>query len=183
MVGLAEDIDIVNELIDALDVEVPDLRMIKEYEIQHVDPTQIIDTLGELGVVTGTSRGSTTQRRTTSSSKTPAAGTARRTSTGTRRGGSAPGEEEGPQISILPATNSLLINALPAQHAMIALIIAHVDRELDETTLPYVVYPLENQDPQELADVLSKLIEKTTTVKAAAAKQAQVQNRDRKNTD
>ena len=178
MIGLAEDIDLVNELIDALDVEVPDLRMIKEYEIQHVDPTQIIDTLGELGVVTGTSRRSTTQRRTTSpTSKTPTAGTARRAATSTSRGGSAPGEEEEPQISILAATNSLLINALPAQHAMIALVIAHVDRELDEATLPYVIYPLENQDPQELADVLAKLIEKTTRAKALAAKDAKVQTK------
>jgi type II secretory pathway component GspD/PulD (secretin) len=181
MIGLAEDIDLVNELIDALDVEKPDLRVIKEYEIQHVDPTQIIDTLGELGVITATSRRSTTQRRTTpTTSKSPAAGTARRTTpTSTSRGGSsAPGEEEEPQISVLPATNSLLINALPAQHAMIALVIAHVDRELDETTLPYVVYPLENQDPQELADVLSKLIEKTVKAKAAvAAKDAKVQTR------
>jgi type II secretory pathway component GspD/PulD (secretin) len=174
MIGLAEDVDLVNELIDALDVEVPDLRVIKEYEIQHVDPTQIIDTLGELGVVTGTSRRSTTQRRATPTSKTPAA---RRPATGASRG-SAPGEEEEPQISILPATNSLLINALPAQHAMIALVIAHVDRELEEATLPYVIYPLENQNPQELADVLSKLIEKTVKAKAAvAAKDAKVQTR------
>ncbi len=174
MIGLAEDIDIVNQLIDALDVETPDLRIIKEYEIQHVDPTQIIDTLGELGVVTGTSR-ATSQRRPTAT-KTPAGRTPARPSTPTSRGSAAFGEEE-PQISVLATTNSLLINAVPAQHAIIALVIAHVDRELDEATLPYVIYPLENQDPQELADVLAKLIEKTTRVKAAAAKDAKVQTR------
>jgi len=178
MIGLVEDIDIVNQLIDTLDVETPDLRTIKEYEIQHVDPSQIIDTLGELGVVSATTTRSTSQRRpTTSTSKTPAGRTAARPTTTTTRTGTETPLEEEPQISILETTNSLLVNALPAQHAMIALVIAHVDRELEEATLPYVVYPLENQDPQELSDVLSKLIEKTSRVKTAAAKDAKVQTR------
>jgi general secretion pathway protein D len=60
---------------------------------------------------------------------------------------------------------------------MIALVIAHVDRELEEATLPYVIYPLENQDPTELAEVLIKVIEKTTRAKAASAKDAKVQTR------
>jgi len=176
MIGLAEDIDIVNQLIDALDVETPDLRIIKEYEIQHVDATEVISTLGELGVVAATTTRATSQRRPTAA-KTPAGRTSARPSTTTSRtGGAAFGEEE-PQISVLVTTNSLLINAVPAQHAIIALVIAHVDRELEEATLPYVIYPLENQDPQELADVLAKLIEKTTRVKAAAAKDAKVQTR------
>jgi len=175
MIGLAEDIDIVNQLIDALDIETPDLRTIKEYEIQHVDPSQVIDTLGELGVVTGTTSRATSQRRPTAA-KTPTGRTPARPSAPTSRGSAAFGEEE-PQISVLAATNSLLINAVPTQHAMIALVIAHVDRELEEATLPYVIYPLENQDPQELADVLAKLIEKTTRAKAAAAKDAKVQTR------
>jgi general secretion pathway protein D len=169
MIGLAEDIDIVNQLIDTLDVETPDLRVIKEYEIQHVDAAEIISTLGELGVVAATTTRATSQRRpTTPTSKAPAGRTPARPSTTTSPGTEAPLEEE-PQISILETTNSLLINALPAQHAMIALVIAHVDRELEEATLPYVIYPLENQDPQELADVLAKLIEKTARVKAAVA--------------
>jgi len=173
MIGTAEDIDLVNELIDALDVEKPDRRIIKEYEIQHVDPTQILDTLGELGVITGLATRGASQRRPvpsrTAARKTPAQ--AAPTTTG------EPLEEE-PQISVLPATNSILVNALPAQHTIIALVIAHVDRELEEATLPYVVYPLENQDPQELSDVLAKLIEKTTRAKAAAAApDAKVQTR------
>jgi len=176
MIGLVEDIDIVNQLIDTLDIETPDLRVIKEYEIQHVDATEIVNTLGELGVVAATTTRGTSQRQPTIT-KAPAGRTpARSTTTTSRTGGAAFGEEE-PQISILEATNSLLINALPAQHAIIALVIAHVDRELEEATLPYVIYPLENQDPQELADVLSKLIEKTARVKAAAAKDAKVQTR------
>ena len=173
MIGLAEDIDIVNGLIDALDVEKPDLRVIKEYEIQHVDPTEVIDTLNELGVVTATSRTGTQRRTTTTTTgkSTP------RTTSSTSRAGTPASLEEEPQISVLEATNSLLINALPAQHAIIALVIAHVDRELEEATLPYVIYPLENQDPAELQEVLAKIIEKTTRAKTASAKDAKVQTR------
>ena len=173
MIGLAEDIDIVNELIDALDLEKPDLRVIKEYEIQHVDPSEVIDTLNELGVVTATSRTGTQRRTTTTTTgkSTP------RTPSRTSQAGTGASLEEEPQISVLEATNSLLINALPAQHAMIALVIAHVDRELEEATLPYVIYPLENQDPAELQEVLAKVIEKTTRAKTASAKDAKVQTR------
>jgi len=64
-----------------------------------------------------------------------------------------------PQMSILESTNSLLIHATPRQHASIALVIAHVDRELDRTSTPYVVYPLENQKPADLAGTLMELIE------------------------
>jgi general secretion pathway protein D len=66
-----------------------------------------------------------------------------------------------PQMSILESTNSLLIHATPRQHASIALVIAHVDRELDRASTPYVVYPLENQDPEDLAATLTDLIEGT----------------------
>ncbi|MBM4104072.1 MAG: hypothetical protein FJ263_08480 [Planctomycetes bacterium] len=62
-------------------------------------------------------------------------------------------------MSILESTNSLLIHATPRQHASIALVIAHVDRELDRTSTPYVVYPLENQKPADLAGTLMELIE------------------------
>jgi len=173
MIGLAEDIDIVNELIDALDLEKPDLRVIKEYEIQHVDPSEVIDTLNELGVVTATSRTGTQRRTTTTTTGKSTARTPSRTS----QAGTGASSEEEPQISVLEATNSLLINALPAQHAMIALVIAHVDRELEEATLPYVIYPLENQDPAELQEVLAKIIEKTTRAKTASAKDAKIQTR------
>ncbi len=75
---------------------------------------------------------------------------------------------EQPQIAILESTNSLLVNATPRQHAAIALIIAHVDREPETTSTPYVVYPLENQDPEELASVLDELV--NATIKAETRK-------------
>jgi general secretion pathway protein D len=47
------------------------------------------------------------------------------------------------------------------------LIIAYVDTETIGTTIPYVIYPLENQDPVELAAVLEQLVHETVTSKDA----------------
>jgi general secretion pathway protein D len=74
---------------------------------------------------------------------------------------------EEPQVIIIESTNALLVNATSEQHAQIALIIGHVDRETLEITVPYVVYPLENQDPLELSDVLMQLVHETVTGKDA----------------
>ncbi|NLH17667.1 MAG: hypothetical protein GX455_13910 [Phycisphaerae bacterium] len=78
---------------------------------------------------------------------------------------------EQPQIAVLESTNSLLVNATPRQHAAIALVIAHVDREPETTSTPYVVYPLQNQDPEELASVLDELV--NATIRAESRTSAQ----------
>jgi type II secretory pathway component GspD/PulD (secretin) len=66
-----------------------------------------------------------------------------------------------PKISILENTNSLLVHATPRQHASVALVIAYVDRQLDQASTPYVVYPLENQKPEELRTTLEGLIQES----------------------
>ncbi len=43
----------------------------------------------------------------------------------------------------------------------LAVIIGYVDSEAEQASIPYVLYPLENQDPDELAGVLQKLIQET----------------------
>jgi len=77
---------------------------------------------------------------------------------------------EEPQVIIIESTNSLLVNATAEQHARIAVIIGYVDSETELASIPYVVYPLENQDPEELAEVLNKLILETTTKQDKEAK-------------
>ncbi len=150
-------------VISYVDVAQEDRGLIREYEIQFVDTTEIMDTLGELGIIESTSA-----RRTSSSSTArptvPAAKPGTPASTAPRLTGAAEDiTADQPQIAILEATNSLLVKATPAQHDAIAMIIAHVDRELDEVVTPYVIYALENQDPAELADTLNELIRETTT--------------------
>jgi general secretion pathway protein D len=187
-----EDIELV---IKHIDVEQKDQRTIEEYEIQNVDAKEIVQTLGDLAIISKDS----VSNITTSKSSMYDSASSSRMGRGGRAGypqqtpypqpgmGQTPQPEQSavvslptaggetirelittePQISILETTNSLLIYATPRQHASVALVIAHVDRELSETTAPYVVYPLENQDPEELADTLTSLIE--GTIKKAKA--------------
>lgn len=75
--------------------------------------------------------------------------------------GSVFAADEEPQVVIVESTNSLLVNATPEQHARIAEVLAYVDNETIEKAIPYVIYPLENQDPENLAEVLQKLIQET----------------------
>ena len=162
-----------------VDVVQKDQRTIKQYEIQYVDTQEIMDTLTDLGIIapqTTSTYGSGSYDRSRSTDPRSRSTAARTTAPGqpemaeaaavmslpTAEGGS---EKEitadQPQISILEATNSLLVYATPKQHDAIALVIAHADRQLDGTTTPYVVYALENQNPVELETVLTKLIQET----------------------
>jgi type II secretory pathway component GspD/PulD (secretin) len=185
-----EDIELV---IKHIDVEQTDQRTIEEYEIQNVDAKEVVQTLGDLSII---SKDSVSNITTSKSSMYDSQMSSRSGRSGRYGNQQSPFPQQGipggegmqepsamvslpmaeggtvrelittePQISILETTNSLLIYATPRQHASVALVIAHVDRELSETTAPYVVYPLENQDPEELADTLSSLIEGTAKQK------------------
>jgi len=156
MIGLVQQLDAVEELIDALDVEQQDLRDMRLYEIQYVGAEEILEKLTELGVVSGETK--------------PAKGTAKPVR-GKPEKGKAPAAETGqilveePQIIIVESTNSLLVNATAEQHIQIATIIGYVDSEPEAATIPYVVYALENQDPEELKVVLDALIQETVSEK------------------
>jgi type II secretory pathway component GspD/PulD (secretin) len=179
-----EDIALV---IKHIDVEQKDQRTIEEYEIQNVDAKEVVQTLGDLSIISKDSVSNITSSKSSmyESQASSRSGRSGRNSQSPFPQSGVPGGEgvpepsamvslplaEGgtvrelittePQISILETTNSLLIYATPRQHASVALVIAHVDRELSATTAPYVVYPLENQAPEELADTLSSLIDGT----------------------
>ncbi len=167
MIGLQEDLDVVERLIDTLDVKKLDLRVLRSYEIQNVGADEVVDKLAELGIISeGTDREmdydrsrsrSTRQRR---SPRDRPEQTAAAQTTGEEY--ETPLTEE-PDVVIIESTNSLLVNATAEQHAQIATIVAYVDSEPLEESIPYVVYPLENQDPEELAGVLTDLIKETVS--------------------
>lgn len=154
-------------VISHVDVMQKDQRTIREYEIQYIDTQSVLDTLGDLGIITPRSTasstgttGRTTAQQQSAVSGMPAEGAvpmALPTAEGTEREITA----QEPQIAILASTNSLLVHATPRQHSAIALVIAHADRQLDQISTPYVVYSLENQDAETLAEVLNKLIKET----------------------
>lgn len=149
-----------------IDVTNPDKRVIKEYEIQSVDTAEVLETMVDLGIISSMTGGSTsrTSGRSTAarvSPSVPGKTTTARTTASPVSGRSSEPLVDEPQVAVLETTNSLLINATSKQHASIAMVIAHVDRELSETSTPYVIYPLENQDPVELKPILDELVDAT----------------------
>jgi type II secretory pathway component GspD/PulD (secretin) len=160
IVGLADQLVVVDKLIDALDVEYQDLRTLRLYEIQHVGAEEIKEKLEELGIISG-------GRPTT---RAPTRAKAAKPGTPTTPTAAKEPLVEEPQVVVIEATNSVLVNATAEQHAQIATIIAYVDSEPEEAAINYKVYPLENQDPEELAGVLNQLIQETTTKEEKGAK-------------
>jgi len=172
MIGLEEQLAVVEGLIDTLDVEQQDLRTLKVYEIEHVGAEDVLRKLQELNIIGGTSRGYSSSGSSRITGTTAVTGTtsAGRTSAPTSSRTSSAGAAtdalvEEPQVVIIEPTNSLLVNATAEQHARIATIIGHVDSETKTETIPYVIYPLENQTPEDLEAVLTKLIQETITNK------------------
>ena len=184
MIGLDKQLDDVEELIDTLDVSQQDPRTLELYKIKNIDALEARKKLEELGVVSpsmmtestryteGLKAGTTT---TTPGATTPATGAkplvSRSSMTrGLRGEGTEPTLEE-PQVIIIEPTNSLLANATAEQHARIKQILDHVDKETDKKEIPYIVYPLENQSPEHLEQVLSKLIQETVKDKEGKIQQ------------
>ncbi|HDS85687.1 MAG TPA: hypothetical protein ENN97_10895, partial [Phycisphaerales bacterium] len=173
-------------VISHVDVTQKDQRTIREYEIQYVDTQMILDTLTDLGIISarstavtdgpraGGAAGRATPQRQTQPDAEGTPSMALPTPEGTEREITA----AEPQIAVLPATNSLLIHATPRQHAAIAMVIAHADRQRERMFAPYMVYALENQDPEELAEILNKLIKETVEdVAAGSEADARIQTR------
>jgi general secretion pathway protein D len=167
MIGLDEQLDDVEELINTLDVVQQDLRSLEIYKIHHVDAEAVKKQLEELGIISPslTSPYSSYPSRITTGAKpptTPQTTAAARQSTLSRTEteyGEAPMEE--PQVVVVEPTNSLLVNATAEQHVKIAEIISHVDAETDEQEMRYKLYPLENQSPDHLVTILEPLIQES----------------------
>jgi general secretion pathway protein D len=178
MIGVEKDLSIVENLIDTLDVQKQDLRSIKVYEMQNVGAEEVRDKLVELGIITSTTssydsssgsdrygrRDRYSDRQNIQQPIQPGQPQPQYQQGGTEQQAS-PNEE--PQVVIIESTNSLLVNATPEQHAQVSLIIGYVDSEPEKNSTPYVVYPLENQDPTKLAKILKDLVEETITQESA----------------
>ena len=157
MIGYQGELDVVEELISALDVEKQDLRALRLYEIQHVGAEDVRDKLAELGIIGG---GAARPARGRAPARAAGAKPAAAQPAPTAAGAEEPLVEE-PQVIVIEATNSLLVNATAEQHAQIAMIIGYVDSETLERAIPYEIYSLENQKPEDLATVLNQLIQET----------------------
>jgi len=166
MIGVEEQLHVVEQLVDTLDVEQQDLRSLELYRIRHVDADEVARKLQELGIISKVPE-STTPGRITGSSRTPTptAGQPRPMTPTPETPMLAEVTEGGivgePQVVVVESTNSLLVNATAEQHATIATIIEYVDSEMDVDEIPYKIYPLENSTPGHLAEVFESLIQET----------------------
>jgi type II secretory pathway component GspD/PulD (secretin) len=147
MVGYAEQLGLVNNLIEALDVAQQDLRVLKVYDVRHVEAEEIRKKLQELEIV-----GAGTRRMSSGppGAKAPAAA---EIVEGTLA--------EAPTVVVLEATNSLVINATEEQHARIEAMMDYLDAEVRTETIPYEIYFLENQSPEDLTQTIEKIIHET----------------------
>jgi general secretion pathway protein D len=171
MIGLKKQLEVVSGLVDSLDVEQQELRSLKLYRIKHVDADEAARKLQELGIISKMPETYASQRIT--SGRYPYQGQTpgqplRPTTAPTPEVPTPAGMEltkeglvEEPQVVVVESTNSLLANATAEQHAKIAQILQYVDSEMDETEIPYKVYPLENSSPNHLAELLEGLIQET----------------------
>ena len=163
MIGLENELKIVESLVDTLDVAQQDLRTLRLYEIQNVGAEEVKIKLGELGIISSAGETKRTTRDMSRPGQPPTQPQPGQPTPSATAATEALTEE--PQVVIIEATNSLLVNATPEQHAQIAMIIGYVDSEQLQTAIDYRVYPLENQDPEKLAEVLTKLIQETVETK------------------
>ena len=158
MIGLEEQLIVVDSLIDSLDVEQQDLRTMRLYDIQHVGAEEVVKKLGELGIISG---GTTTGGRITAGARPSGPGAPAPAAPAPAATAEVEPLVEQPQVVVIESTNSLLVNATAEQHIRIATIISYVDSETLKRAIPYEIYGLENQDPENLAEVLQKFIQET----------------------
>ena len=164
MIGFENELAVVDGLIDSLDVQQQDLRTLRIYDIQHVDAQEVRNKLQELGII-GAGEAVPSGRVEAPKAAAPAAPAAAAPAAASQ------GLVEEPQVVIIAATNSLLVNATAEQHIQIAMIIGYVDSVTLEDAIPYEIYPLENQNPKDLAEVLQQLIEETVKDKEGKIQQ------------
>lgn len=172
MIGEADQLAMVEELVDELDVAQQDLRALQLYRMKYVDADEVARKLQELGIIRKMPETTSSQRQAQNASRitSPAAAQARNAGATAADAATTPTgtelTEEGlvgePQVVVVESTNSLLVNGTPEQHAKICSIIEYVDREMDLEEIPYKIYALENSSPAHLAGILQDLIEEST---------------------
>jgi type II secretory pathway component GspD/PulD (secretin) len=146
MIGCAEQLTVVDRLVDALDVAQQDLRILMVYDIEHVEAAEVAKKLQELQIIDAGPRPRTAYAET---GKIAGAETA------------VDMAAERPVLVVLEAANTLIVNATEEQHARIEAVLDYLDAEVRAETIPYEIYFLESQDPENLAQVLEKIVHET----------------------
>jgi len=147
--GKAEDLNELENLVLELDVPPIELQEVKAYPLTYISAADALASLQELGLAdTSTpARRTSPARRTTSRARTAAQATQ-------EIGGSGAAAK----ITVLEATNTLIIRATPEEHDRIAafLKVADIDREEQQRIRPY---PIERRLAKDVADYLKSVFQ------------------------
>jgi type II secretory pathway component GspD/PulD (secretin) len=162
------------EVVEYIDVAQQDHRIMKVYNMDYVDASEVKKKLEEFELIGKQQHGGTASSepamRLSSAGRLVAS--PNDVSTNER-----PILQE-PQVAVLESTNALLVNATEFQHAQISNIVKFVDTQARQEAIPYEIYFLENQDPDVMAEVLGRLIQETTK-----DKESKIEQRVRKTQD
>jgi type II secretory pathway component GspD/PulD (secretin) len=175
MVGKQDQLATIDKLVDSLDVQQQDLRSLRLYRILHVDAEDARKKLEALNIIPPQPQTSTVSTRLTATQpSTAAAGQQPRPTPQSILSPEATptaSPVEAPQVVVVEATNSLLVNATAEQHQKISEVLSHIDTETLESAMPFEIYPLENQSPERMAEILNKIIAEKIQDKEAKIEQ------------
>jgi len=134
MVGLAEELTLIEQLVDVLDVAQEDPRSPRIYTLKHVNAQEAVEKLQKLEVLSGTPSGA----------PAPGAGAA---------GDSLTGE---PLVAVLETTNQLVVQAAADQHEKIRQFLEFIDvAAADPRTI--VAYQIQHIDAIKAKEALEEL--------------------------
>jgi len=131
-------------------------RLLKSYPVRYLEAVQVMTTLSELDLLNSST--SNRSPNALSPSPTPPPATSGRIITR-----QTDKTDLGPKISVLEATNALLVLATEFQHERLEILLEHIDVPTQDVAIPYEIYFLENQPPEHMAETLQKIIQETVT--------------------
>lgn len=150
MVGTEEQVQALEQLVDALDVVQQDRRFLRIYAMAYADVQDVADKLQQLQLIGTTStQSSGTQRR-------PAGAPPRPPQSSSRLNTEDGGIGDLVQAVLVESSNSLLVNATVSDHERLAEVISYLDVPQQDTRI-VKVYPITYVDAQEVEDKLIAL--------------------------
>jgi general secretion pathway protein D len=154
----------IEKIIPFIDAAPKDMRTLRIYNVEYVNADEVKRKLEELGFIhEATQTPKTFRTKPTSVPLQP-------TPTGAINTLEVAVMEK-PQVVVLSATNSLLINANEEQHIQISTLLDYMDTQISRQIIPYEVYFLQNQQPEHLAEVLKKVVQETIEDKEGKVQQ------------
>lgn len=169
-------------IIDYVDRPQQDSRVLKVYDLKHIEAGEAKNKLAELQICSPLAGSSQADGMPQKGASTAAANLPAVPPSPEQQAAGVPphpglGE---PQVVVVEPTNSLLVNASPEQHARIGTVINYIDTKMLKEEIPYKLYPLKSSSPTHMAEVLQSLIQETVEQEKEGKIEKMVVNKDEK---